>query len=527
MNMAAFGLKRRDLLGGLAFAPLFASDGRAADPKVLIGVIEEDPPLINPAITSIISSYAAGSLVYSGLVWTDADGKLWPDLAERWETSPDGQTFTFHLREGVLWHDGHKFTAEDVKFSLEQLTAKLHPSAKGAYKALDGIDTPDERTAIIRMKHPVAAFMNVPTALWPILPRHLWEGTEIFKNPYNSKPVGTGPFKFAERTAGERIRYLRNEHYHIPGRPMFDEFVLRIMPDASARVSAFEKGEIDVMFSTAVPATEIPRLAKMPGTELRSTSIPGGAWIGNINTRNPRYGDVRVRHALAHAIDRRFIRDNVLPGISRNMVGPLPPSSPLYNTALVDYEFDPARANAILDAAGYARDANGTRFEFRFLWAGGDIRVTKMGDVLAQNLAAVGIKVILRPLERSSLNQLGYIGGQFDMIIDSFSLGPDPDIGVERLYNSNNILPVPFVNNSGYANPEVDKMFDEQRVQIDPIKRKAIYDRIQEIIWADIPVFPICAYSGPAVARGSYVADAFTCWNTVTEDFAHARPVGG
>ncbi len=457
-------------------------------------------------------------------MWTDPDGGLHPDLAERWETSADGTTFTFHLRSGVTWHDGQPFSAADAQWSLSELTAKLHPSAKGAYRSLDAIEAQDDRTLVIRMKHPVAAFLNVPTAVGPILPRHIWEGTEITKNPANKRPIGTGPFKLVEYNAGDSIRYVRNEHYHQAGQPAFDEFLLRIIPDATSRVSAYEKGEADILFNTAVPATEIPRLLRMPGTEMKTARIPGSAFIANINTRAEPYGDVRVRRALAHAIDRAFIRENVLPGISEPMVGPLPPGSPLYNRDLADYGYDPAKANALLDAAGYARGADGMRFPFRFLWASGDIRVTKMGDVIARNLAAVGIKTVLRPLDRAALNQIGYVGGQFDMIIDSYALGPDPDIGVERLYRGDNIKPLPFVNNCGYANAEVDRLFDAQRTQMVFADRKATYDKIQALIWADIPVLPVCAYSGPVIVRSSYVKDAFTSWNTTGEDFARARP---
>jgi peptide/nickel transport system substrate-binding protein len=518
-------LARRHFLAGVAAATGWAHSARAADPKVLIGLLDEDPPIINPGISSAISSYVAGAPVYSSLAWADLAGNLHPDLADSWETSADGKEFTFHLKSGVVWHDGKPFTAADAQWSLSELTAKIHPSAKGAYRALDRIDAPDDHTLIIRMKYPVAAFMNVPTAIGPILPRHLWEGTDLARNPHNKMPVGTGPYKLVSIQEGDRINYVRNENYHLKGLPGFDEFVLRIIPDATSRVAAYEKGEVDIMFNTAVPATEIPRLMRVPGTTTHTAPLPGSSWIANVNTRSEPYGDVRVRQAMMHAINRKFIRETVLPGISEPMLGPLPPGSPLYSHSLVDYEFDPVRSNAMLDEAGYKRGADGTRFGFRFLFVGSDIRIVKMGDIISQNLAAVGIKTSLRPLDRAALNQIGYIGGQFDMIIDSFALGPDPDIGVERLYNSSNIRPQPFVNNSGYSNSELDALFDKQRTQTAFADRKATYEKIQEILWRDVPVMPICAYSGPVIVHSSYVADAFVQWNTTGEDLAHARPV--
>jgi len=524
-----FDVSRRGALGLLAGAiagpSLFSKLASAQSSKVLIGCIEEDPPLMNPAISSAISCQITGMPNYSSIVVMDNAGRAMPDLAESWELLPDGKSYLFKFRTGVTWHDGKPFTAADAKFTVEQMIAKLHPSAKGAYKSLAGVEAPDDTTMIVRMTQPTASYLNIPTAFGPILPRHLWEGTEILKNPHNKAPVGTGPYRMVEYRPGDRIRYVRNEKFHFPGLPGFDEFVIRIIPDAAARIAAFEKGDVDVLFGTAVPSTEIARLSRMPGVTLKATTLSGGCWTGNINCRNAPYSDRRVRQALAHAIDRTFIRDNILPGISQNQVGPLPPSSPLYNKTLTDYAFDPRKAMALLDEAGFAPKADGTRFDFRFLWAPGDVRVTKMGEVIARNLAAVGIKPVMQPLERSALNQRGYINSEFDMIIDSYALGPDPDVGVERLYRSDNIIAMPFVNNSGYRNPEIDRLFDEQRVQTDFAKRKAIYDRISEILWTDIPVFPVAAYSGPSVYRSTYVTDIFLADNTNRDNMMKARPV--
>jgi peptide/nickel transport system substrate-binding protein len=139
----------------------------------------------------------------------------------------------------------------------------------------------------------------------------------------------------------------------------------------------------------------------------------------------------------------------------------------------------------------------------------------------------VGIKVIARPLDRGAIIQLAYVNNAFDMTSASFSLGPDPDVGVERFYNSHNIFNIQAVNNSNYINPEVDRLFDEQRVQPDFAKRKAIYDRIQEIIWNDIPVFPFCAYSLPGAVNESTATHIFDNEASAREDFAFATPVGG
>jgi peptide/nickel transport system substrate-binding protein len=525
---------RRGVLGGLTGAavwpcelarmPLAWAEG---EPKRIVGALEEDPPIINPPMTSIISSFGAGCAVYEALTWVDQHGGIHPELAERWEISPGGKTYTFHLRKNVLWHDGTPFTSADVKFSLENVTAKFHPWGRGAFKTLDHVDASDPYIAVIQLKTPSPAVMKaVNNAISAILPKHLWEGTDFVKNPLNKKPIGTGPFKLVEYVQGDRIRYTKNEKYYIPGEPAFDELVMRIIPDAAARVAAFEKGEVDMLYNNSVPFTEIGRIKKFPNVEIKASSVSGAAFLGIINMKSKPYDDVRVRHALAHAINRAFIRENVLlPEFADIQVGPLPPSMELANKSLKDYAYDAKRANQILDEAGYARKADGSRFGFRLLWAAHDIRVTKMADVIRQNLSDVGIAASLQPLERAALNQKGYIGEQFDMIIDSYAQGPDPDIGTERLYVTSNIHnpPLIFTNNSSYSNPQVDKLFAEQRLQTDPAKRKEIYDKIQEILWDAVPVLPILAYSSVGAFRDTAMVNAFNSADASKETFARVR----
>ena len=524
--------RRHVLAGGLAGAAvLWAGSPRAqpAQPTTLVGIIEEDPAFMNPAITAVISSYAAGTMVHSALTNIRPNGDIQPELAERWEISPDGLTYTFHLRRDVLWHDDAPFTSADVKFSIENANAKLHPWGRGAYRALDKVETPDPYTAVFRLKQPQASLMlGTDRACSAILPKHIWEKEDILKSAYNQKPVGTGPYRFVEYVRGQSIRYAKNPKF-FGGAPQIDEIILRIIPDPAARMAAFENGDVDMIYQGALPFSEAPRLEKMKGVTVKRTDVRGAAYLGIINTRRKPYDDVRVRHALAHAIDRAFIRDNVATGSTIKMIGPVPPASALYDDKLADYAFDPRKAGEMLDAAGFPKKADGTRFTFDLLWPSYDIVVAKTADIVYRNLSDIGLKVNLQPLERAALNQKGYVGLQFDMMIETYGQGPDPDIGVERLYNSNNIQnpPAPFTNASGYANPEVDRLFDEQRVQVDPTKRKQVYGKIQEIVWRDLPVLPIFAYHAPNAFRSSYVTGLFEDSYGHGENFTRARLVKG
>ncbi len=518
---------RRLFLAGLGATAWATGTARAADPTRLVGIIEETPSIINPAITAVISSYYAGTPVYSALTHIEPDGTIKPELAESWEAASDGLSYTFHLRRGVLWHDGQPFTSADVKFSLENANGKLHPWGRGAFRAITAIETPDDFTVVLRLKQPSAALMfGTDSACGAILPKHLWDGSDIVKNPHNLNPVGTGPYKFVEMIAGDRLRYVRNDKFFIPGEPFFDELVLRIIPDPAARVAAFENGEVDTVYMNALPFSEAPRLAAEPDVTLKKTNLRGAGFMGIFNVRSKPYSDVAVRQAIAHAINRGFIRDNVDKGFTIKMLGPVPPASPLYDPGLTDYDYDPALANKMLDAAGYPKDASGTRFGFNFLWPAADAGVTRMADVIRQNLAAIGVEAHLQPLDRAALTQKGYIALQFDMLCESYGLGPDPDIGVERLYNSHNIFdpPVPYTNASGYRNPEVDALFDTQRVQLDLASRKQTYAKIQQLIWADVPVLPMFAYDAPNVFRNTVVTGLYEGSYGNQETFAAAKP---
>lgn len=520
-------MTRRLMLAGLmtaAGATVFRPS-RAANPKVLVAAIDEDPVGLNPAISSTNPGFEAATVMYNGLMVMDVDGNLHPDLAERWEVSADARSFTFYLRQNVVWHDGKPFTSGDVKFTLTELLAKYQPIGKGAYKFLDRVDAPDDHTVVVRMNQPYAPFLNIPQAWWPILPRHLWEGADVAKSPYNQRPIGTGPYRLTERIAGGEFRFAKHDKYHIPGQPAFDEYVIRVIPEASARVSAFLNREVDILLPTAVPATELDRLRKIKTvTVSKPTYMPGATWMGLVNTRSPPFADVRVRRALVHALDRRFVREAVLAGISQEVVGPLWPSSPLYNRSLKDYPYDQAAAKKLLDDAGQKPASNGIRFDLRLLYIATDSRSVKIAEIMKQQFGQVGVNTILTPLERSTLNQMGYVEGKFDIILSNFALGTDPDAGMERFYNSANIRPLPNLNASGYRNPEVDKLLDEQRIQIEFARRKEIYDKIQELIWNDVPTLPIATFFSPGVFRSDYVVGPFETFNSAIDNLAFARP---
>jgi peptide/nickel transport system substrate-binding protein len=307
-----------------------------------------------------------------------------------------------------------------------------------------------------------------------------------------------------------------------------DELVFKIIPDPATRVAAFEKGDVDAIYHNALPFAEARRLAALPGVTMVTTDQRGSAHLGIFNVREKPLSDVKVRQAIVMAIDRGFILKNIDDGFGIPMVGPVPPASQLYDKNLKDYPFDQAKAGEMLDQAGYPKGADGTRFGFDFVLPANIPGEGKIAEVVKTNLAAVGIKVNLVPLERAAMNQKAYTDLQFGMLIDSYGLGPDPAIGVERLYNSNNIKspPVPFSNSAGYRNAELDKLFDQEKLQSDPAKRQEIYNKIQEMIWADVPTVPLMAYVAPNIFRSSYVTGLYQGAYGNQESYEDAQVVG-
>jgi peptide/nickel transport system substrate-binding protein len=512
---------------GLALSSLSFREAFAQKTKRLIGAIEEDPASINPGLTTVISSFTAGCPVYSALTWMDAKGDVHPDLAESWEVAPDNRSYTFRLRQNVKWHDGAPFSAEDVKFSLENITRKLHPWGRNAFAALSVVEVLDPRTVVLRFERPNPFVLSASTvSIAAILPKHLWANQDPVQNPHNRKPVGTGPFILVENRVGDRLIYRRNPNFYIPGQPAFDELVLRVMPDGAARVAALENGEIDMLNTFALPTTEVRRVSRLPNIKIASTGQAAPTYLCTFNLRSPQLAKLQVRHALGHAIDRAFIRNTVMPGLADPVIGPVPSVLKLASKNVVDYAFDVERAKRLLDEAGY-KLTDGRRFNLRLLFPNSDTRAVRMADILRQNLLAVGITTDIVPMERALLMQKGYTDGEFDLLIDSYLLGPDPAIGVERLYNSASIFTParPFTNNSGYRSAEVDRLFDQEKQAVDPEKRRAIYEQIQIKVWADLPILPLFSYRGAEAYNARMVTGIFDVADGSKESFARAKPV--
>ncbi|SNB70819.1 peptide/nickel transport system substrate-binding protein [Arboricoccus pini] len=497
-------LSRRSAVSRLALASLLAPLGpelvlAATTPRrggTLTAIVQPEPVVLTAAVNTAAPTQFVSGNVFDGLVDYAFDLSLRPSLATSWEVAPDGKTITFHLRQGVLWHDGQPFTSADVKWSLENVWQTIHPRNKSIYKNVETVDVPDEHTVVLRLKAPSLAIMSTLNASGAtILPRHLYEGTDILTNPYNNKPIGTGPFVFKEWKKGEYILLERNPHYWDQDKPYLDKLIFKVVPDAAARAAALEKGEAQYAILSPVPLREAERLGKLPQLRIETR---GYEWLSPVfyldfNIDNPYLKDVKVRQALAHAIDLQAIAKIVWYGFAVPAISPVPSTVPFFhNPDVPRYAFDPARAETLLDEAGLKRGANGVRFKLThdFLPYGDDFKRT--GDYLKQALKRVGIEVDIRAQDTASFIKRVYADRDFDVSSSWNGAFPDPQMGITRIYWSGWVgSGTPWTNASGYKNPLVDDLIDQAAISPDAKARAELFRKFQTVVQTDLPTLPL------------------------------------
>jgi peptide/nickel transport system substrate-binding protein len=448
-----------------------------------------DPGHLNPAISTAGPLHAVAASLFNGLVALDEAGMPQPDLAESWTVSPDGLAVAFRLRPGVVWHDGRPFTAEDVKVGFEQVQLRFHARARaGLAPAIAGIETDGTLGVTFRLRRPHPALLRqLDVTEAPILPAHLYAGTDPATNPANLRPVGTGPFRFDAYRRDEQVVLLRNPDYFRPGLPRLDRLVFRIIPDANTQVNALLAGEVDMLARVAPPDAARLRGRGVTLTETRSAA--GGSncvmTLGfNLDRAVP--GNIALREALARGLDRQRMLDQVAFGQGRVADAPIASGIAWAHQpgALASVTPDVAEANRRLDAAGLARGADGIRASLEIVHFPAFAR---WSDMLRQQLAPLGIALRVRMMDPAALAQAVFARRDFDLALISYCNGTDPEIGVRRMVHSAAIGSVPFSNAAGYRNAEVDALFDRAASLQDDAARGAAYRAAQGILARDLP----------------------------------------
>lgn len=538
VRTAGRGSGRRPVIaaGGAAALLLAAALAPAAGPGTLVVAITADPGHLNPAITTSGATHAAAELLYNGLLGRDERGDPQPELAESWTVEQDGALYRFRLRDGVSWHDGTRFTAADVKFSFEEVLLKFHARTRASLgPALAGIDTPDDRTVVFRLARPYAPLLRQLDATEaPIVARHVYQGADPLRHPANAAPVGTGPFRFVAYRPGAEIRLAGNPRYFKPGLPRLDEVVMRVIPDAGTQVLALESGEVDFLWD--VPGPHLARLRAGGRVRMARTGYnPGGSncvMTVSFNLDRPGLADPRVRRAIAHAVDREPFLTRILFGAGRVAAAPISSEIPWAHAAGIGLpRFDRAEADRLLDGAGWRREGAGPRIARGVAGVAEGSRLAldlvhfpafaRYGELLRQQLGAVGIELTPRPLEPAVFAPAVFRDRAFDTGVISYCQGPDPEIGVRRMYHSSQIGPAPFTNAAAYRNGRVDALFEEAGRTVDRQRRGRLYREVQEIVARDLPYLWLVETLG--TRAWSEACEGFRPWTGLFAETASCR----
>ena len=460
----------------VAYALLLASCARqATPPDTAVVIIESSPTNLDPRVGTDAQSERIGKLLFDALVTRDEHFNIQPGLAERWEI-PDPLTYVFHLRHNVRFHDGRPLTSADVKWTLDSiLSGKVRTAKASTYRFIDRIETPDASTVIIRLKEPYSSLLwNLSDGAFGVIPANSGDD-------FNRRLIGSGPFRFVSAVQDREVVIERNEHYWA-GPVKIPRVRFMVVPDATTRALELRKGSADVAINALTPDTVLT-LRHEPA--LVTQRAPGTIYSYlALNLRDPILRDVRVRQALAYALNREPLIHYLWRDMARPAPGVLPTQHWAFNPDVPKYPHDPARARELLDQAGYKAGADGVRFRLT-MKTSTEESTRLLAAVFQQQLRDVGIALDIRSFEFATfysdvtrgafqLYSLRWIGGN-----------EDPDI-FEHIFEST-ATPPRRANRGYYSNPEVDRLLQLARRTVDQQERRRYYAAIQQHVAHDLP----------------------------------------
>ncbi len=405
--------------------------------------------------------------VYDSLVVREGS-EFVPSLATEW-TNEDDLTWRFSLHEDAVFHDGAPVTADDVVASYERLVEQGGPLSS-QWAAVESFTAEDEHTVLITTERPLGTLLS-NLALLFVVPADKADEQDFFLDP-----VGSGPFQVDEFRLNDRLVLTANEDYW-GGPPEVDELVIRDMPEASSVVAALETGEVDV--SWGLPADQITALAS--NEDLTVETLPSFVYYMNwFNSSREPFTDVRVRQAMAHALDVDRLVSELMPDAAAVATAPIP-STVFGHSPQEPWEHDPERAKALLAEAGYPDGIQVTLD----ISTGGGPQIREIAQTMISDWKAAGIEVTLQEKERAVwLEDLLALEWDMNLLVNSVLTG-DADFTLGRLYPSS-------ANRTGYANPELDELLLQASSTLDQDERAELYAEADRIIWEDVVgVFPM------------------------------------
>ena len=470
----------------LAFASPALS--QQTPPNVLVVGQIAEPKSLDPHAVTAVNDFRVLVNVYDGLTrYRDGTLEVEPSLAESWEISEDGKTYTFRLREGVTFHDGSPFNAEAVKFNFDRMLDENHPFHDTGpfplaffFSAVDEVKAVDDLTVEFTLSEPYAPFLSnlaYPTGLIVSPAAVEQHGAEFGRNP-----SGTGAYRFEEWQSNSRVVVTRNEDYW-DGAPPLEAVIYRPITDANTRIAEMLSGGLDVMVE--VPPDSLRQFRDDDAFAVHEQAGPH-VWFLILNLKEGPFADQKIRQAANYAIDKEAIVNDILQGTAEVAAGPTPPAFAwAYNEELEPYPHDPDKARALLEEAGY----DGETLTFYVTEGGsGMLDPITMGTAIQADLEAVGMDVEIETYEWNTF--LGQVNpgleGKADMAEMAWMTN-DPDT-LPFLTLRSQAFPSEGGFNSGYySNETVDDLLTRARAETDQDERAKLYKEMQEIVREDAP----------------------------------------
>ncbi|WP_037351225.1 peptide ABC transporter substrate-binding protein [Anaeroarcus burkinensis] len=481
------------LVGGCSFGQNSEKAGSVTSPvsnrsggQVVYASLHE-PALLNPYLSDAVSVHEMSRLLFSGLVVSQPDGVLQPDLARELPTvSPDGLTIRYLLRTGVTWHDGAPFTAEDVRFTWEYImNSKTQAISRDGYDRIRAVETPDPYTVVIKFREIYPDWVGL---FKTILPKHLLAGTDPNKGAFQRNPIGTGPFRLQEWRMADGLVFVANERY-FRGKPKMDTIFYKIVPDETLLIAQAKSGEVDIAPHFGNQAYDQMRSQ----TNFQVFATPGPIWEQiTFNMDHPLFKDLRVRQALALGLDRNLLAQQVLKGTGVAAWADQPAVSWAYVNEGIPPR-DLKTAKELLAQAGWlAQNGNmlqkeGKPLAFALTVPSGNKQRELAAQAIVQQWKELGVSVQLQVVDAKNFEQT-YRQRPFAAAFFAWVRGVDPD---NRLYWHSRFVGQGGLNVAGWRNPQIDALTIQGATTPDMAARKEIYKQIGALMNTDVPVIPL------------------------------------
>ncbi|HEV7919996.1 MAG TPA: ABC transporter substrate-binding protein [Thermoanaerobaculia bacterium] len=466
--------------------------GAGGAKDTLVIEFKSSPTNLDSRVGNDNASGRVADLIHSGLVKITPQNDYAPDVAQSWETTPDAKTVTFHLNPNAKFQNGQPLKAADVKWTYESLMdPNFTSSKKSGYSAVDHIEAPDDHTVIFRLKEPNGGlFDNLTLGILP---------TGADTNTYKTKPIGAGPYKVVDFRPDDRVELEAFDGWH-GGAPKIKHVIIRIIPDATTAVLELRRGSVNFEVNT-IPFENVDEFSKNADFKVEKKSGSVYQYLA-FNMKDPILSRKPVRQAIAYAIDREKIARDVMRGYAEPTDTMLGKGHWARAENLPTYPYDPAKAKALLDQAGYRDpDGDGPRSRFSLSYkTSTDPEANLRAQVMQQMLKLVGIDVKIQSNELGKfLDDIGK--GNFQLYSLSRNGIADPDFYYIIFYSKN--VPPEGQNRGSYANPRVDQLIMEGRSTFDREKRKQIYAEVQKLVQEDLPYLSLYHQQNVTVMRNN------------------------